>query len=171
MSMNPITEKELLFIQEQLGRPPEGLQEIVYRDSKKRPVVLRVTSIVRGKPFPNMYWLSDKNLCKAIDKIESHGFVKELENSIIPDDETLKEMLIKNHSQYIQKRWNYFTKEHDLESILPVYQESLKTKGIGGLSKFDRVRCLHMHYAHYLVDGNSIGELLEQEFNLIQYIL
>jgi uncharacterized protein len=168
--MKIISENEKLIIEEQLGRPPEGLQEIVYRDSKKAPVVLRVTSIVRGKPFPNMYWLSDKTLCKAIDKIESHGFVKELENLVIPFDEELKMKLKQNHLQYIEKRWSYFVKEHNLDSILPVYQDSLKEKGIGGLSKFDRVRCLHMHYAHYLVDGNSIGELLEEKFNLRQYI-
>ncbi|MBT7609262.1 MAG: DUF501 domain-containing protein [Bacteriovoracaceae bacterium] len=168
--MSDITEQEIKFIQKQLGRPPEGLQEIVYRDSKKDPVVLRVTSIVRGKPFPNMYWLSDKSLCKAIDKIESHGFVKELENIIIPQNEILKEKINLNHQQYIQKRWNYFIAEHNIKTILPAYVESLKTKGIGGLSKFKRVRCLHMHYAHYLVDGNSIGELLEEKFNLAQHI-
>jgi uncharacterized protein len=168
--MRDITEQEILFIQNQLGRPPEGLKEIVYRCSNNNPVVLRVTSMVRGKPFPNMYWLSDKNLCKAIDKIESHGFVKELENIIIPENDELRDKLVHNHKQYIDKRWNYFLAEHDHENILPVYLESLKSKGIGGLSKFERVRCLHMHYAHYLVDGNAVGELIEEKFNLKQYI-
>ena len=168
--MLEIREEEILFIKEQLGRPPEGLKEIVFRDSKNNPVVLRVTSIVRGKPFPNMYWLSDKALCKAIDKIESHGFVKELENIIIPNDSDLKDKIDKDHRLYIEKRWKYFLEEHELNNVLPVYQESLRAKGIGGLSKFDRVRCLHMHYAHYLVDGNTIGTLLEEKFNLRQYI-
>ena len=168
--MQDVTEEEILFIKEQLGRPPEGLKEIVFRNSNQLPVVLRVTSIVRGKPFPNMYWLSDKSLCKAIDKIESHGFVKELENVIIPEDSKLKKRIDQDHRLYIEKRWKYFVLEHDLDNVLPVYQQSLKSKGIGGLSKFDRVRCLHMHYAHYLVDGNSIGSLLEEKFNLKQYI-
>jgi uncharacterized protein len=168
--MQDITQEEILFIKEQLGRPAEGLKEIVYRNSNLLPVVLRVTSIVRGRPFPNMYWLSDKSLCKEIDKIESHGFIKELENVIIPEDSKLKAKIDQDHHLYIEKRWSYFLLEHDLKNVLPVYQQSLKSKGIGGLSKFDRVRCLHMHYAHYLADDNAIGALLEDKFNLKQYI-
>jgi hypothetical protein len=39
--------------------------------------------------------------------------------------------------------------------------------GIGGIAQWDKVRCLHMQYAHWLAEGdNVIGERLEQEFEL-----
>ena len=166
-----ITDTEIEMITQQLGREPVGMKEILIRNKLGHPVVIRVGAINNGKPFPNMYWLSDRKICKEIDHIESRGFVKELENNIIPNNPDLIQSLVEDHKKYIAKRWKYFEQEYELDSIEEVYKQALKEKGIGGLMKFDRVRCLHMHYAHYLVDGNSIGQLIEEKFHLKQHIL
>ncbi len=165
-----ISEDEKQVVAKQIGRWPKGIREVSFKDSKGMPLVVRVSSIIEGKPSPNMYWLTDKKLCKVIDHIEAKGIIKELENNIIPSSPELLSSLKSEHYHYIQKRWDYFCKEYDTDLISTTYCETLKTKGIGGLSKFNRVRCLHMHYAHHLIDHNSIGAWLEDQFQLSQHI-
>lgn len=166
MSNSEVSQEDWLIVKELLGREPEGLREVMVRNDQGVPAVVRVASMNRTKPFPNMYWLTDKKICKAIDQIESTGFVKTLENEIIPQDPELQQQLIKDHQNYIDKRWKYFEQEFDLNEISDLYKNALKTKGIGGLMKYTRVRCLHMHFAHYLVDGNAIGHLIDEKFEL-----
>ena len=39
----------------------------------------------------------------------------------------------------------------------------IKESGVGGIMDFSGIKCLHTHYAHYLVDSNNpVGELVEQ---------
>jgi hypothetical protein len=38
--------------------------------------------------------------------------------------------------------------------------------GIGGIAQWDKVRCLHMQYAHHLVGDNLVGAWMDQEFGL-----
>lgn len=161
-----VTNEDIQTITEQLGRGPEGVQEIPVRGSDGRPIVIRVRGMVRGKPFPSLFWLTDPILKKAIDKIEATGIIKELENTILNENLELKERLVQDHKNYIKLRLEHLEKEEDLSSIRPEFLEALKSKGIGGLSDYTRVRCLHMHYAHYLASGNCIGEWVEEKFSL-----
>lgn len=165
-----ISNEDLNIITQQLGREPEGVQEIPIRGKDGRPVVIRVRSMVRGKPFPNLFWLTDPILKKEIDKVEATGIIKNLENEILKADEEFKSRLIQDHKNYIELRLKYMQEEEDLKDLCPEYLEALKTKGIGGLSDYSRVRCLHMHFAHYLVSGNSVGEWLENRFSLKEYL-
>ncbi|TNF31864.1 MAG: DUF501 domain-containing protein [Deltaproteobacteria bacterium] len=165
-----ISNEDLNTITQQLGREPEGVQEIPIRGKDGRPVVIRVRSMVRGKPFPNLFWLTDPILKKEIDKVEATGLIKNLENEILKADEDFKNRLIQDHINYIELRLKYMQEEEDLKDLRPEYLEALKTKGIGGLSDYSRVRCLHMHFAHYLVSGNSVGEWLENRFSLKEYL-
>ncbi|MCO4795462.1 MAG: DUF501 domain-containing protein [Bacteriovoracaceae bacterium] len=161
-----VTTQDLEIISEQLGRKPDGVCEISVRGKDQRPIVIRVSPIVRGKPFPNLFWLTDPIIKKEIDKIESSGLIKTLENELIPNDIDLKEKLISDHKRYIKLRMNYIEADSQLEDVSPVYIEALKTKGVGGLSDYSRVRCLHMHFAHYLVDGNCIGEWIDKKYDI-----
>ncbi|TNE98802.1 MAG: DUF501 domain-containing protein [Deltaproteobacteria bacterium] len=165
-----ISNEDLNTITQQLGREPEGVQEIPIRGKDGRPVVIRVRSMVRGKPFPNLFWLTDPILKKEIDKVEATGLIKNLENEILKADDDFKNRLIQDHKNYIELRLKYMQEEEDLKDLRPEYLEALKTKGIGGLSDYSRVRCLHMHFAHYLVSGNSVGEWLENRFSLKEYL-
>jgi hypothetical protein len=38
--------------------------------------------------------------------------------------------------------------------------------GIGGINSWDKVRCLHMQYAHHLAGDNLVGQRLDAEFKL-----
>lgn len=77
-------------------------------------------------------------------------------------------MLLQNvqedHERYRAHRWGLLSPK-DIENCdNPNKLEDLKQKGIGGVQKWSQIRCLHMHYAHHLVHGNTLGRLLEKEF-------
>jgi hypothetical protein len=45
---------------------------------------------------------------------------------------------------------------------------AFKERGIGGLQDWDRVKCLHMHYAHHLVRENVIGQWIAERFKILE---
>jgi hypothetical protein len=165
-----VSSEDIQTITQQLGREPEGVQDIPVRGKDGRPIVIRVKAIVRGKPFPSLYWLTDPILKKEIDKLEASGIIKELENTLLPQNPEFKERLVQDHKSYIQSRLNHLEKEEDTAHIKEEYLQALKDKGIGGLSDYNRVRCLHMHYAHYLAESNCIGEWMEERYSLRAFL-
>lgn len=160
-----ITEQDKEIIRQQIGREPQGIVTVAYRAENGVPLVLQMRSIVDGKLFPTMYWLSSKTLSKAIGAIETKGWVKDVEQRL-STDEALRTKYLENQQQYIEKRAEQMLPE-DLQFIKDNnFEEVFQRYGIGGIAQWDKVRCLHMQYAHHLVDGNIIGELLDEEFAL-----
>ena len=164
-----ISDKDYAKLKEQLGRTPRGAVKVLRYSQKGEPQVVQVSPLVEGKPFPSLYWLSCPRLHKAIAKIEQSSWIKHLENVIIPGDPSLKEKLKEDHLRYQKLRWETLGPEQ-IESVEEKYLNSLKKTGIGGVRDFSRVRCLHMHYAHHLVEKNCIGELMDQEFGVHRYL-
>ena len=159
-----VSKEDLEIITKQLGRSPAGICKIMLRDAKNRPVVLKVLPMVRNKPFPSLYWLSHQKLSHEISHLEAQGLIKKLEQDIIPNDETFASQLKAANEEYAKKRYQELTKIENWENLPPSYIESIKSKGVGGLGDFSRVRCLHMHYAHHLVATNPVGQYLDQHF-------
>ena len=165
-----MTQNDYEILKEQLGRTPGGILDIPVRDLDKRPVVLMVDPLLGGRPFPTLYWLSHKTLHKEISKIESRGFIKHLEKTILPLREDIQQQLLQDTRQYQRKRWSLLASFHDLESVSGPYKKQLQTTGIGGLKDFTKIKCLHLHYAHYLAHRNIIGRIMEEEFHLSRFI-
>ena len=44
------------------------------------------------------------------------------------------------------------------------FSEMFRRVGIGGIASWDKIRCLHMQYAHHLVAENLVGQRLDDEF-------
>lgn len=144
-----------------LGRTPRGLAAINVRTKTGLPIVIQVESMVNKKPFPTLFWLVDKQLNYAIDKLEAGGLIARLQ-ARIDDSETLQVELQRDHLAHITLR---------TELMLPAHKEALsalgfadvfKNRGIGGIENFTRIRCLHTYYAAHLVVSNTIGRLLEE---------
>jgi hypothetical protein len=124
-------------------------------------------SLVDDKPFPTLYWLSSKTLCKAIGRIETGGWVKEIEQRLQEESE-LREAYLANQQAYIKKRWQAMLAEDKQRIEESGFTDLFNHCGIGGIAQWDKVRCLHMQYAHHLVDGNVIGALMDKTFSLNQ---
>lgn len=160
-----VSEQQLAMIAEQIGREPKGLVGISVATEAGVPLVLQMRSLVENVPFPTLYWLSSKELCKAIGQIEGKGWVKEIETRLQQDAE-LKEAFLQNQKAYVARRWELMLPQDKQRIDALGFTEMFERYGIGGISQWDKVRCLHMQYAHHLADGNVIGALMDQEFEL-----
>lgn len=158
----PTPEQEQL-VEKFLGRRPAGKYRIAVADESNRPLVLQVPPLISGVPFPTVFWLCCPELKKRIDRLEASGLVKRWEKRLQEEPELLKNVQ-DDHERYRSYRWTLLSSE-DIESCdNPNKIKDLKEKGIGGVQKWSQIRCLHMHYAHHLVQGNTLGSLLEKEF-------
>lgn len=144
-----------------LGRSPRGLQEIAVSSPEGRPLVLRVSSLVEEKPFPTIFWLVDPLLQKKIDQLEATGLINKIEEEVLRNPE-LADNLKNDHLNYIAIRESFMSEEEKAFLKEKNYFSRLASRGIGGISDFSKVRCLHMHYAFHLVKPTTIGKILEK---------
>lgn len=97
-----------------------------------------------GSPFPTLYWLTCPILLKRVSRLESTGFMTAL-NERLKEDDSLHERLARAIVQLRERR--------DAHEVIV---DSGAPPGGGP----DKVKCLHAHVAHELVDGNNpVGAL------------
>jgi len=162
----PPTPEQLALIERQIGRPPRGIEAIACQTEAGIPLVLQMRSLLGDTPFPTLYWLSSKDLDVAISRIEASGWVKQIEQEL-QQDEALREAFYAQQQRYVERRQALMRAEDRARIEEKGLAEVFARYGIGGIAQWDKVRCLHMQYAHWLADGdNVIGERLEQEFEL-----
>jgi uncharacterized protein len=144
-----------------LGRSPRGLEEIAVTGSNGEPMVIRVASLVEGKPFPTMFWLVDKDLSYRIDQVEAVGLIQQMQEQVDADS-VLQAQMAADHRDHIALRNQYLTDELAAELRALNYYDVLQRRGIGGIADNGRIRCLHTWYAAHLVVPNTIGTLLDE---------
>lgn len=163
--MSEPTAHQLELIETQLGRKPRGLAAVAVSTDAGVPLVLQMQSLVEDQPFPTLFWLSSKDLYQAIAEIETSGWVKQIEAELETNDE-LRAAFLVNQQDYVDLRWALMRHEDQQRIEALGFTELFNQYGIGGIRHWDKVRCLHMQYAHHLASGNVIGERLDAEFEL-----
>ena len=159
------TATQLDIIRQQLGREPKGLAGIAVASDQGVPLVLQMDALVDDKPFPTLFWLSSKDIYQAIAEIETAGTVKLLEKELA-ENEDLRAQHIADQQRYVDLRWSTVTQAQQAR-IEQLGFSSLYTQyGIGGISQWDKIRCLHMQYAFHLAPGSTIGRILDERFGL-----
>lgn len=135
-----------------LGREPRGAYEVVVRDDRGAPTVIRTGPLLDdGTPMPTRYWLVGEGERKAVARLEAAGGVRGAEAAIDQDE------LRAAHFRYAAER------DADLP---PGHVGPRPTGGVGGTRH--GVKCLHAHYAWYLAGGDDpvgrwVSERLEAE--------
>ncbi len=115
----------------------------------------------RLEPFPTLFWLVCPSLADELSRIEAAGGIRRIERAI-GRDATLAGGVRADHRAYIAERWSLIrADDRDRVRGTPL-AASLLDRGIGGLSTFARVKCLHVHYAHHLARGAMIGSWFEE---------
>ena len=151
--------KDREVVAAQIGRSPRGQFVVSVRCSYGHPQVICVHPVVQGKPFPTLYWLTCPFLSKEIDHLEAAGWVKRLEDRMFEESD-LRIAMQAAHRRYRQQRD---------QSLLPEERAALEAngtivglsgRGIGGISDWERLKCLHLHAAHELADENAIGSIV-----------
>ncbi|PIE20374.1 MAG: hypothetical protein CSA61_02245 [Neptuniibacter caesariensis] len=167
MLLKPIkpTEQQLALIRQQLGREPRGLAGIAVQNDQGVPLVLQMNTLVDDKPFPTLFWLASKDIYQAIARIETAGAVKALEQELAENADLRAEHLA-DQQRYVDLRWSTVTDQQKARieklGFMPLYIQY----GIGGISQWDKIRCLHMHYAFHLAQGSTIGRILDERYQL-----
>ena len=162
--------QQLATIEQQLGRSPRGIKAIAASSPDGVPLVLKMRPLVDDKPFPTLYWLSSRDLHKAISQIEMIGTVKRLEQRLQDDPEWMAAYQA-NQREYVAERWASCSSEDAAQLTRLGYADLLDTYGIGGLRDWEQIRCLHMHYAHHLCGNNVIGQWLDEHYGLNELLI
>lgn len=108
------------------------------------------------EPFPTTYWLTSPKLRSYISKMElsKDNNVQTIERRLRSSSEYLNQME-RAHKSYGRTRWQLLTSQ-DKESVIERgWKNALdERRGVAGISltkgRFDCVKCLHAHAAHYL---------------------
>lgn len=156
-----VTAAERQRVAELLGREPRGLEAIAVSDEQGEPQVIRVASLVAGKPFPTLFWLVDAALNYRIDQVEAGGLIAEFQ-ARVDAEPALQAAMAEDHRAHIALRDSYLDEDLRAEMARLGFLDVLSGRGIGGIADFQRIRCLHTWYAAHLVVPNTIGNLLDQ---------
>ncbi|GAB6188980.1 DUF501 domain-containing protein [Marinitoga arctica] len=152
MDITTPTKKDIDIVKKQINREPNKILSIPKRCSFGEPQVIESYPIKDNKPFPTLYWLTCPHLIKEVGKLESIGKIKEWEEEL-KNNKELKEEYIKAHFEEKEKRNGLLTDEADW------IKKRLENIGIGGISNFETIKCLHLQLASYLGGTkNPIGE-------------
>lgn len=156
----PIDSPTRQRIAQLLGREPRGLEDVPVYAANGDPAVIRVASLVDDRPFPTLFWLVDAELNYRIDQAEAGGLIGRLQAQVDGDPE-LQAAMRADHLRHIALRDSYLSAADRERLVALGFGEVLAHKGIGGLGRFDRIRCLHTWYAAHLVEPNTVGRLLD----------
>jgi len=143
----------------QIGRAPRGLLGVPVRCSYGYPQVLRVRPVLGEEPFPTVYWLSCPHLVRAIDRLEAEGWIPRLERRMA-GDARLRAAMNEAHGRYVRERWATLAAEERARLEALGRSLGLHERGIGGIADRRWLKCLHLHVAHELADGNPIGRIV-----------
>ncbi|XKH60551.1 DUF501 domain-containing protein [Halomonas sediminis] len=159
--------RQLAIIAEQLGRAPRGIEAVAATDDSGTPLVLRMAPIIDDKPFPTLYWLCSERLKVEISHIEADGVIKQLEQRLQQEPDFLA-TYHQSHHAYVASRWAFMSGPQKAEVARLGYTQVLTQRGIGGISNWDQVRCLHTQYAHHLGSNspadNVIGQWMDAHY-------
>ena len=131
-----------------LGRRPRGEYEVVVRDDRGGPVVLRNAPLLEdGTPMPTRYWLVGEGLRRSVGRLEAAGGVRRAEASVDPA------ALADAHRRYAVERDG---------ALPPGHAGPRPSGGVGGTRV--GVKCLHAHYAWFLAGGDDpVGRWVDEQ--------
>ena len=166
--MEKVNPEDREIISKQLGRAPRGLVEVSARCSYGYPVVIKTEPLIKNSDgdfevFPTLYWLTGPKRRKEVAKIESSGYIEQLEKEL-NSDRDLKKEYRRNEENYLDQQGELLTRE-DEEFLKRKGALEALNRGIGGIESDEHIKCLHLHLAHQIADENVIGALLQERFS------
>jgi hypothetical protein len=122
-----------------LGREPQGAFEVVVRDERGAPLVIRNAPLLDdGTPMPTRYWLVSPTVTAEVSRLEAAGGVRRAEREVPAD------AVADAHARYAAERD---------AAVPPAHRGPAPSGGVGGTRQ--GVKCLHAHYAWYLAGGDD----------------
>jgi exopolyphosphatase / guanosine-5'-triphosphate,3'-diphosphate pyrophosphatase len=134
-----VTDGDREEVAELLGRPPMGGFQVVVRDERGHPTVIRNEPLLDdGTPMPTRWWLVGRAERDAVSRLEASGGTKAAELAVDPAE------LAGAHERYAAER----------DAALPAgHRGPRPSGGVGGTTR--GVKCLHAHLAWFLAGGDD----------------
>ncbi len=142
----------------QLGRKTlHPIVKIVRRCKRGFPQVILNLPTKDGKVwFPTIFWLTCPYLHHILSEIENMGMIKKIE-MLIENSVWFRREFLKDQRICMEKREELFS----FLKIWDPYGRFFFKRGIGGVTNYQKVKCLHLHYAFFLaMDRGVVGELI-----------
>lgn len=137
------SESDLRFIQEELGRHPDNVIAVTRYCRYGYPQGFISFPIVRGNPFPAIFWLNCPYLVKKCSIMESGNIHKNLERKIKSNrkikNEFYESLVLLSEVRHLLAGYVKYEFNDDFYDL-----------GIGGASKRENIKCLHAFFACYL---------------------
>lgn len=156
-----LTPERVEYIRRVQGGKVEGLVGIGAVNERGEPAVVRVASLVKGKPFPTLFWLIDPDIVRSISHEEAAGRIVEFQRRV-DSDAALRERMAEDHRRHRELRDSFISPEMRGEIERLGFASVLSSRGIGGIERPDTIRCLHTWYASHMVVPNTIGTMLDE---------
>jgi hypothetical protein len=118
--------------------------------------------------FPTLFWLSCPAAVKAVSRWEDEGWIRVLQDRLKAET-AWREKMDAAHTEYVHLRNALVTSAERarLEEQNPRLAQDLNKLGIGGLMPGWTLKCLHLHYAHYLATRhNPAGQWVAARWSL-----
>lgn len=160
ISREAIADSVWIRIEGLLGRYPRGLVSVSLDTASGEPSVIEVEALVDDEPFPTLYWLIEPALCYWLARLEASGVIAELQGEI-DQSQALQEAMREDHAWYKAQRLKSMSPEVKAALVERGLLDAFEQKGVGGITRTDRVRCLHTWYASHLIKPNTIGSWLD----------
>ena len=165
---------DLPVLRTQLDSSDINVAGVLVRCTHGYPVVVLLDPLVQQEQkdkspinfmaISTLLWLTCPYLNERIHELESRGCVDRIEK-FIRSDRTVSSLMMHAHASFYFLRKRVYCRYAGGLSSLEENRRVLCT-GIGGIRDMENIRCLHMHYAHYLLypenpAGRVTGLLLE----------
>lgn len=138
--MTKASDLDIARVTELLGRKPQGDFEVILRDASGTPIVVKNEPLLfDGTPMPTRYWLVGPKEHTAVSRLESAGFIDLAESEVDAEELRL------THERYAAERDSAIPKDH----TGPRPHGGVAGTRVG-------VKCLHAHYANWLVDKTDV---------------
>lgn len=138
-----LTDADVAYVTECLGRTPRAAFTVAARDDRGRPTVIENPPFLDdGTPMPTRHWLIDPDLIRRIGTLEASGGVNEVEAELGLD------LLAEVHARSAAAR----------EALIPPGHVGPRPSGGVGGTRIG-VKCLHVHYAARLAgQDDPVGD-------------
>jgi len=117
-------------------------------------------------PWPNVFWLVDRETARRVGRLEHGGGVRRLQRAADDDVDGARALFSEQHARYGRFRWSLLSDEERemCEGLGGEHVETLRDGGVGGYVP-GQVKCLHAHYACHLATGgrhNVVGRWVQE---------
>lgn len=146
-------EADFAAVAAQLGRTPRGARAVAHRCPCGLPDVVETSPrLADGTPFPTLFYLTCPRATAVVSSVESAGLMKEMTARLAADPD-LAARYEAAHERYVARR-------EEIEAVAEI-------AGISAGGMPQRVKCLHVHLAHALVEGPGVNPFGDETRDLI----